>query len=152
MSKIIALLDQLESHIPNAETLNPKVSQATIGWQIDHSLKVINGVISALKESDPGNFRPKFNLTRSYFLLVKRIPRGKIKAPKAVRSYEEITVDQIRQQLQTAKSLVAILPELQRKNYFTHPFLGQFGLKQTLIFLELHTLHHLKIINDILKK
>lgn len=151
MSKIAALLDELESHITKSETINTKVSQASVGWQIDHSLKVINSVIAALQSSDPATYQPKFNLKRHYFLLFKIIPRGRIKAPKAVRSSEEITTGQIIRQLQTAQRGIETLPHLNRNNYFTHPFLGQFNLKQTLVFLELHTRHHLKIINDILQ-
>lgn len=152
MSKIAVLLDQLEANIQYADVVNTGVSQASVGWQIDHTLKVINSVCNALKSSNSHEYNPTFNIKRSYFLLVKKIPRGRIKAPKTVRSYEVITTDAIEVQLKTARALLNGLDAMDKKSYFTHPFLGQFNLRQTLIFLELHTKHHLKIIDDILKK
>lgn len=151
MVKVLALLDALEGHIPNVAIVNPAVSRASVGWQIDHSLKVINSVMVGLQKSNPADYKPGFNLKRTYFLLVKKIPRGKIRAPKAVQSYEAITPADIKRQLQTARALLIAANQLSGKSHFIHPFLGQFNLKQTEKFLELHTQHHLKIITDILK-
>lgn len=152
MIKVIALLEALERHIPNAEMLNPAVSKANVGWQIDHSLKVINSVAVALQKSNPKEYHRSFTLKKSYFLLVKRIPRGKVRAPKAVQSYEEITTADIKRQLQTARALLNEANQLDRNSHFTHPFLGQFNLKEAGLFLQLHTRHHLDIIRDIIKK
>ncbi len=152
MAKITDLLDELESHTDQAGKINPAVSAATVGWQIDHSLKVINSVMVGLQKSNPDDYKPGFNLKRSYFLLVKKIPRGKIRAPKAVQSYEEITQADIKRQLQTARALLKDFHLLDKKSHFIHPFLGAFNLKQTGLFLQLHTQHHLDIINDILRK
>ena len=62
MKKLKLILDQLESHIPNFEKTNPRVSESTIGWQIDHSLLVINRVIDQLKGSNPENYKWKLSL------------------------------------------------------------------------------------------
>ena len=35
--------------------------------------------------------------------------------------------------------------------YFTHPIFKNLNKKQTIKFLKLHTNHHIKIVNDILK-
>ncbi|WP_298556550.1 hypothetical protein [uncultured Algibacter sp.] len=36
------LLSQIEQNIPNKALKNDAVSKSTIGWQLDHSLKVFN--------------------------------------------------------------------------------------------------------------
>jgi hypothetical protein len=42
------------------------------------------------------------------------------------------------------------LEKAEKNQFFPHPFLGNLNKKQTIHFLSIHTLHHLKIINDIL--
>jgi len=43
------------------------------------------------------------------------------------------------------------LKTLPKDRYFEHPFFGKLKLKQTINFLEIHTMHHLDIIEDIKK-
>ena len=45
-------LDELEKWIEHFDKKSPKVSDATIGWQILHSLLVMNGVIKTLSKSN----------------------------------------------------------------------------------------------------
>lgn len=150
MNKLSSILDQLEFYIPEFEMTNLTVSKSTIGWQIDHSLLVINKVVSEIKNSNPNYYKWKFNKNR--FLvqtLLRKIPRGRVKAPKAVQPSDEITLEHLKSQLKIARNNIAGLATLESKNYFTHPFMGDMNLKTTIHFLELHTNHHLKIIEDI---
>ena len=152
MNKLISFLDQLESHISDFEKTNGAVSTSTVGWQIDHSFLVINKVVSEIKKSNPGDYKWKFNKNR--FLvqtLLRKIPRGKVRAPKEVQPFEEITLEHLKKQLEITRNNVAGLASLDPKNYFTHPFMGDLDLKITIDFLGLHTKHHLKIIEDMLK-
>lgn len=151
MTKIADLLNEIESKIIHADVSNEEVSKANIAWHLDHSLKVINSVIMALQKSDL-NYKWSFNWKKSFLFLVKIIPRGKAKAPKGVRSYELISILDIQRQLKTARSLAEELKTMDKNAYFLHPYVGQLHLKQAVIFLGIHTKHHLKIINDILKK
>ena len=64
MKSLLPLLQQLENHIPNLEKTNSNVSNSTIGWQIDHCLLVINGVIRQVEISNPTEFKSKFNFNR----------------------------------------------------------------------------------------
>ena len=43
----------IEDSIQFKERKNLKVSKATVGWHLDHSLKVLNSVLFAIKNSDP---------------------------------------------------------------------------------------------------
>lgn len=152
MKKLEALIQKLEDKIDTHETINSTVSEASVGWQIDHSLKVLNAVVAALKESDPEKYHWKFNKTRLLIYTLGFFPRGKVKAPKSVRSYENITLNDLKIQFATLKSSLQQLNILDNKANFHHPIFGVLNLKQTIYFLQLHTKHHLKIINDILKK
>jgi hypothetical protein len=151
MKKLQSILAQLESHIPNYEKTNPAVSQSTIGWQIDHSLLVINGVIDQLKNSNPENYKWKFNKWRFIIQITNTIPRGKVRVPKSVKPVDIATLEELTSKLDLAKKSLADMENLPAKSYFTHPFFGDLNLKTTIWFLKLHTTHHLKIITDILK-
>lgn len=151
-NKLNSLLDQLESHIIDFEKTNPAVSTSTIGWQIDHSFLVINNVVDAIKKSNPNDYKWKFNKNR--FLvqtLLRKIPRGRVRAPKTVQPFEESTLEHLKSQLEITRNNLASLELLEAKNYFTHPFMGDLNLKTAIDFLALHTKHHLKIIEDINK-
>ena len=152
MKKLQLLIAQLESHIPNYEKANTAVSQSTIGWQIDHSLLVINGVIAQLKGSDPENYKWKFNKYRTLIQVTNTIPRGKIRVPKSVKPIDVATIEDLNTKLELAKKNLADMQALPAKSYFTHPFFGDLKLKSTIWFLKLHTRHHLKIIEDINSK
>jgi len=151
MTKMYDLLQKIESNIPNYELSNDSISKATVAWHLDHSLKVINSVATVLQKSET-DFKWNFNLKRDYFLFIKKIPRGKARAPKAVQAVDEITSTSIERQLKTARYLVQEMEAMNPKTNFIHPYIGKLNLKQAFTFIEIHTQHHLKIIDDILKK
>jgi hypothetical protein len=149
MKRLQPILNQLESHIPNHEKVNFAVSESTVGWQIDHSLLVFNGVIDQLKNSNPENYKRKFNKMRLLIQIVNKIPRGKVKSPKSVRPIEIAAIEDLKAKLDLAKKNLSDLETLEANNYFTHPFFGDLNLKSAIWFLGLHTKHHLKIIEEI---
>ena len=127
------------------------ISQSTVGWQIDHSLLVVNGVINQLKKSDPKDYNWKFNRIRFLLQITNKIPRGRAKSPTSVIPLESTTKEDLLEKMELAKKQVFDLEKLPSKSYFTHPLFGDLKLKTALWFLKLHTKHHLKIIEDILK-
>jgi hypothetical protein len=137
--------------IENADIGDLKVSKGNVGWHLDHSLKVINGVSRTLKQSNPKEYRGEFNLLRFVIFIVKRFPRGKVDAPKRVLPPEIISKEDIRNQLVDAIKNVSEIALLDKNVHFQHPVFKQLNKKQSLKFLVLHTNHHLKIIKDILK-
>lgn len=152
MEKLNQYLDSIAAKIPFHETVDTSASKVSIGWQIDHSLKVINAVTEQIKNSKPEEYRWKFNKWRFIIFAVGFIPKGKAKAPKSVRSFETIRINELKTQLETARKAIEEIQRLPKKSNFIHPYFGMLNLKQTIYFLELHTNHHLKIIADILKK
>lgn len=144
------LIHLLELNTVHHSTENIKISKSNVGWHIDHSLKVINSVISTLQKSDV-NYTWNINLKRTYFFIRKSIPRGKARAPKSVQSFEEISLKDIARQLKTAQFLIQELETMDKNTNFIHPFIGKLNLKQAILFLEIHTQHHLAIIDDIIQ-
>nr|WP_321221757.1 DUF1569 domain-containing protein [uncultured Psychroserpens sp.] len=150
--KINGLLNKLEAHIENHTVSNPKISKSGIAWHIDHSLKVINRVCETLQASDPETYRNNFSLLGKIFFTLGFFPRGKAKAPKYVIPPETILKEDLISQLQLARTNVNTIDDLHKDAYFKHPFFGNVNSKRIYRFLELHTNHHVKIINDIVTK
>ena len=151
MNSLNNLLLQLENHIPNFEKTNSKISNSTIGWQIDHCLLVINGVMSQIEISNPTEFQSKFNFNRFMVFTTGKIPRGKIRAPKVVTPFDVATAEELKSKIEIAKNNISKLNNLPKNSFFKHPFLSNLSLRQTQKFLAIHTKYHLKIIEDILK-
>jgi hypothetical protein len=149
MSNLKTLVNQLESHIVDFEKTNVAISQSSVGWHIDHSLMVINGIIVQLKKSNPEQYKWRLNWNRIFIQSINKIPRGKAKAPKVVQPLEPSTADLLISKLEIAKNSLLDLETLNANSYFTHPYFGDLNLKKTIWFLNLHTNHHLKIIKDI---
>lgn len=151
MNPLHNLLLQLGSYISNSDKRNSKVSNSTIGWQIDHSLLVINGIISQLEISNPNEYQPKWNFPKFMVFTMGKIPRGKAKAPKVVIPIQVATHEELITKLAAAKNNVLKLDTFSENQFFNHPFFKDLNVKQTKRFLTIHTKHHLKIIEDILK-
>lgn len=151
MNSLHNLLLELESHIPNLDTTNTQVSNSTIGWQIDHCLLVVNGVISQLEISNPTEFQPKWNFNKFMVFTTGKIPRGKARAPRIATPVEVATAEELKSKMELAKNNILKLNSFPKTAFFKHPFFNDLNVKQTEKFLAIHTKHHLKIIQDILK-
>lgn len=152
MNNVYKLLNQLESKIPLSETLDEKISQANVAWHIEHSLLVIDSIRKFIVDSNPKDYKWSFNFTRSLVLLIKTFPRGRAKAPKSVRPVTQLTNSNLRTHLEATRTSISVLETLPKNSYFKHPIFGKLNSKQTIIFFEIHTNHHLKIIKDIIKQ
>ena len=141
----------IEAHLVYLNKENLKVSKATVGWHLDHVLKVINAVSVALKESKPEAYKKEFNGLRFVIFTLGFFPRGKAKSPKRVLPPEIILQTAIESQLKVAIKHIKELNDVDEYSNFRHPLFKQLNKKQTLKFLKLHTKHHLNIVKDILK-
>jgi hypothetical protein len=151
MEKIKALINELEQNIPKHDLINIKVSNASVGWHIEHTLLTFNLVMEAMKKSNPADYKWQFNLSRTIIMGLNIIPRGKARAPKIVQPKNDFTKESLQQHVALAKQKLKYFKDLQANNYFEHPYFGNLNLKPTIKFLKLHTKHHLKIINDIVR-
>ena len=156
LSKNIELLNRLlleiEKTIPLKDKMNIKISKSNIGWQLDHTLKVVNSVCTILAKKHSKKYKKNFNLLRSVLFTLGYIPRGKAKAPKFVNEQKPISSESLYEQLNNAKTHLKRVESLSENAYFIHHAFGTLSKNKTIRFLEIHTKHHLKIVNDILNK
>lgn len=152
MSKLQSQINELESYIDKHECTNESVSKSTVAWQIEHTLLTINMIIQTVKKSNPENYKWAFNKNRFLVMtLLKKIPRGRAKAPKQVIPDSNITKESLQNHIDKAKENILLLHGLEKNQYFDHPFFGKLNLKPTIQFLELHTQHHINIIRDMIR-
>ena len=151
MNKLIALINELETKIPHSEKKNTSVSSGSVGWHIHHSLLVGLNIIQAVEKSDPANYRWKFNMRKALIYTLNKIPRGKAKAPESVQPKELMDAADMKQHIALLKTRLPVLDTLHPNNYFKHPYFGNLNVKATIKMLQIHTSHHLAIINDIIK-
>ncbi len=144
------LLQELETKIPLQDVLQTSVSASSVGWHIEHILLTINKITEAVKTSNADNYKFVFKPLKYIVYLTGKIPRGRAKNPKVVEPdfFDEST---LKSHLQKTKTSILELANIEKNKYFKHPFFGNLKLNETIRFLEIHTNHHLKIINDIQK-
>lgn len=150
MKNLETLLDQFEFRIPLFAKENSEISKSNVGWHIEHSLLTIIGVTKVVLRSNPINYKWKFKLSRILIFTLGKILRGKAKAPDVVVPKKEITETQLLSNIELAKKIILELKSISNDHYFDHPYLGKLKKKETIRFLEIHTNHHLKIIEDII--
>ena len=152
MQNLDLLVSQLESKISKLETTNLTVSGGSVGWHIEHSLKTIDQIVTACKNSNPSDYQWHFNFKRFLILIVaKKIPRGKARAPKIVRPEGDINQETLAVSVSKVRENLIGWKALDKNANFPHPFFGILNKKETEKFLVLHTKHHKMIIDDILK-
>ena len=150
MKKLLALLNNLETKIPYNEKLNTAVSASSVGWHIQHTVLAAHKMIAAVEQSNPENYRWTFNLKRTLVFTLNKIPRGKGKAPKSVLPTEAFNPDSLLSDIQLLKEKIHTLDSLPANHFFNHPYFGSLNVKGTQKILELHTRHHIDIINEII--
>lgn len=143
-------LDNIESLIPEKDVKNESVSKADVAWHLDHVLKTVNEVTKSLENSNPKDFKSGFNIPRIMSLTFGFIPRGREQSPSVVRPPEKILTKDIISQLEEARKNIDVLNKLNKKAHFKHPVFGTIDKPTSIRFIEVHTKHHLRIINDIL--
>lgn len=141
---------EVERYFAEREKKNEAVSQANVAWHLDHTLKTINRIIENLVESNPEEYRSNFNVQRIVVHTSGVIPRGRAQSPQSVRPPDVVLLDSLQLQLTEARQNLSAIFSLDENAFFDHPVFDHLDRDQTRRFLEIHTNHHLKIIEDIL--
>jgi hypothetical protein len=150
MKSLAALITELENKLPYIEQKNETVSQASVGWHIEHSLLALIKMASAVEHSNPDDYKWKFNVKRSVILLLNKFPRGRARAPESVMPGEEINKTTITPLIVKAKQKAELFEKLSQDKFFKHPVFDDLRLKQARRIIAIHTQHHIKIINEII--
>ena len=149
MKKLLQVLNDFEKQAPLYLNNNKMVSEANVGWHIMHSCLVITSITEAIRKSDPSLYKKKFSWKAFLVLLLNKIPRGKAKAPKVVVPKAILNSDDLQEHLTKTRDAIKALEVVSKDHFFEHPYFGKLKLKETIRFLEIHTRHHLNIIEDI---
>ena len=150
MQKLINLVDELASYIPQFEARNETVSSSSVGWQIEHSLLVISSVIEGVTKSDPSKYKWSFRPIKYLIFWRGKIPRGKSRAPKFVVP-DTFTAESLQTHIDLCRAKITAFESVGAGHYFSHPYFGDTKKKDVIPFLVMHTDHHVQIIQDILK-
>ena len=142
-------LTRIKESLRYRDYLTDDISKVDVAWHLDHSLKVINQIAKTLQNSIPEEYKKDFNMSRKVVFEAGRFSRGRGRAPKSVLPPEIIRTEDILQQLDEAISNLKSLDSLDKHSNFYHSIFGMLDLKNSIRFLEIHTNHHLAIIEDI---
>ncbi len=151
MGKIQGLLNTLETFVDNDQTLNSAISTVNVSWHIEHSLLVITQIAKAVTNSDPSQYEHKFNFKKLWVFSLGKFPRGKAKAPASVIPTATISRRDYPALFEKARIALSELDLATPNQYFVHPIFGKLNVKGTFTMLTIHTAHHIKIIEDIIK-
>jgi hypothetical protein len=149
--KLLAQLNELEGYFKYRDSISESVSNATVGWQAYHILKVLYIVSNAIIASDPNDYKKQFNKYKAVFFTFNYFPRGKARAPRVSRPPETFNLEDLTNQLKLVNQNLKDFLNLEPNANFKHHIFGYLNKKETQKFFVLHTEHHLKIIRDILK-
>jgi hypothetical protein len=149
MRNIEQRLQKLHTFIKDADRVNSSVSSANVGWHIEHSLLVIIKMISALTASDPAQYKWKFNLARAMVFTINKFPRGRGKAPDPVypKQIERTDFDAL---FSKTREKIEELKKADPNKFYEHNIFGVLNKKNTFVLLDIHTNHHIQIIEDVL--
>ena len=143
-------LDTIDQLFAYFDQKAQSVSQAPVGWHLEHLLLVNERVAEALIQSNPTDYQWSFNWRKTIVLFTKKIPRGKAKAPKSARPEGKQSAEALQARIPALKLKLACLTTLHPNTYFVHPIFGKINLKTAIRFLFVHNQHHLKIMEEIL--
>ena len=145
-------LDLLESSLDLPDRTSPAVSRWSIRQQQEHAATAARMMADAIRDLNGGGGEPggRPKLIAHLMFLTGWIPRGKGKAPETVLPGDAPDVDRIRESIADARAILREAGPPGAGNRIDHPILGRFTARQWHRFGAIHTLHHLKIVEDIL--
>lgn len=131
---------------------NHPVSGWSASEHLDHTLKVATSILKVIREPKDEVLKP-FNLVGRIVLALGYIPRGRGKSPKSLVG-TPARAEQLRSAAAEVNALLAAMPADRMKGdrrVVMHPYFGGLNPARALRFAVIHTRHHLKIVDDVLR-
>lgn len=131
------------------------ISAWTPAEHLDHLVKVGTAMVDRLLQPDVKSLTRGISPLGRLILVLGRIPRGAGKAPERLRG-ARVTPDELRASLDQLERLLTTLDgthlDGKRGAIVPHPRFGGLTPAQTLRFAAIHNDHHLRIIEDVLRR
>jgi len=150
-------IPELETKLAVCDVYEIEVSAWSVANHLEHVLRAHIAILQQIEKhfSHEPEKGKRLTLLGRFVLLFGRFPKGFAKAPNlsAPRGCTESELrDYLTEFEATCERLQQNIPELTKSHYaFPHPFFGQMSIKQWLRLIEVHTRHHLRIIENILE-
>jgi len=158
MTELSETLALCESMMDHADALAPEVSSWSVGQHLEHILIVASGFAVALasgrrpaperRTSDAAEREQRYS--KQSVLVHGRIPRGTIKVPPAGEPSGALDSNALRRLLAKTESRLERSRQVPETTLAYHPLMGELTRNEVFRFLEVHTRHHLVIIDEIL--
>jgi len=152
MEEFIHTFHSLQLYLTDVEKENKTVSRATVGWHVEHCLLIINSSLKGLKYTNPDEYKPVNSFKKVMTLWFQYIPKGKLQAPKPFVPIGIPSKESIEKLIENAKEHLSNVADLSENSFIKHPHLGPLNKAATFKFLKVHTHHHIKIIQEILRE
>ena len=130
---------------------NKIISNWSVGEHIDHICNVVSSIDRTLRDSDPNLNSEKFNFGKLFVLTFGYIPRGRGKSPNDVLPNIKIDSIELRDKINLIGGIRDGMNNLNHGHWIIHPIFGVLKCKNALKFTDIHTRHHVKIINKIMR-
>ncbi|HLX63696.1 MAG TPA: DUF1569 domain-containing protein [Planctomycetota bacterium] len=152
--RVFLLTSQLKARCKYANAKFEKVSAWSVGQHIEHVLAVnAHAVLILSRDAENEKQISPASLETLAMLESGTIPRGAATAPEAVQpkmnNFVDLTAD-VERNANLLESTIVIHNQIASDcSLYAHPVLGGLTKMQWLRYLEIHILHHMKIIADI---
>lgn len=151
MNKILAQLNEIEQLKSFSQKRKLSVSEASVGWHLEHCLLVMASVLKGLQKSNPEEYRPQNKLSKFLVFITGYIPRKGGKAPAFTLPENTLHAENISKNLEAVRKLLSASMQVAPNAFIQHPYFGPLNRTASLKFLYIHTHHHFKIVKDILR-
>ncbi len=156
VGKQVAELIELAAQHPLHAAEAARVSRWAVGKQLEHLLlsdRLILDRFDRLTDGREGPAPGGLTILGRVILRAGFIPRGRGKAPKAVKPAGRDAADieaGLRRLAERLDDLTEQLPLLEEADWrLPHPYFGALNIGEWMRFMDVHHRHHLKIVRDI---
>jgi hypothetical protein len=156
LARIRQQLDRIRglAATPQLFDASPGVSNWCIGEHLDHIVKVSSSVVGRVRETNPPVEKRGISLIGRAILTLGWIPRGRGRSPSRLVGTRVPAADLEASLAKLESAVAGIEPAMiaLKSPTVPHPVFRGLTPAQALRFVEIHNAHHLKIVDEILRR